>query len=246
MRKVNYGSSRLTIVDHNESYGRYILRKIAKMVKIETVVDLGCGKGSDLKIIKEASGCKKLIGVDFDRRNAVELENEGIEVVDFDIEKERFPFENNSIDFIVANQVMEHCKEIYWINSEIFRSLKNGGYLFLGTPNVLSLHNRILGLLGYHPTQHKLLGPHVRLFSKKDTIKFYNYIGYDFLTVEKFYGSNFYPFPKFIARPLATIFPNMAFSIFFLIKKNAEYNGQFLEYLKAVRLQSLFFNGEKT
>jgi len=249
MRKVVPGStSRLTIVDHNETYGRHILKHIAKKIKADVCVDLGCGNGDDLENFREFSGCKNLIGVDFGRWNSDKLENKGIKVENFDIEKENFPFENNAIDFIIANQVMEHCKEIYWINNEIFRSLKIGGYLFIGVPNICSLHNRILNLFGFGPSQWKSLSAHVRPFSKRDIIQFYTYIGgggmSKFLEIKHFYGSQFYPFPKFIARPLATILPNMAFSIFFLIQKVSKYENEFLEFPKKARLETNFWVGK--
>jgi SAM-dependent methyltransferase len=130
----------------------------------------------------------------------------GIEPISLNIENQQFPFENESIDFIIANQILEHTKEIFWINHEIFRSLRIGGYLYLGVPNVLSLHNRILGIFGVHPTSTKLISAHVRVFSKNDTINFYSNIAGRFTSIEKFSGSQFYPFPKIMARPLSTTF----------------------------------------
>ncbi|WP_219884784.1 methyltransferase domain-containing protein [Merismopedia glauca] len=64
-------------------------------------------------------------------------ESGGIEVISRNIENQVFPFADETIDFVIANQVIEHTKEIYWINHEIFRTLKVGGYLWLGVPNVL-------------------------------------------------------------------------------------------------------------
>lgn len=37
--------SRLSIVDHNESYGRRILEKVIKNIKIEKCLDIGSGLG---------------------------------------------------------------------------------------------------------------------------------------------------------------------------------------------------------
>ncbi|KAA6344752.1 hypothetical protein EZS27_007641 [termite gut metagenome] len=120
--------------------------------------------------------------------NADELQAKGIEVIDINLEKDVLPFADESVDLIIANQVMEHCKEIFWINSEIFRCLRPGGHLFLGVPNVLSLHNRLLGMFGFHPTQHKSLSAHVRPFSKRDIIQFYTQIN------TTFYGQTMYSF----------------------------------------------------
>ena len=79
----------------------------------------------------------------------------GIEPITVNIERQSLPLEKETADLIIANQILEHTKEIYWINHEIFRVLKVGGYLYLGVPNILSFHNRILGIFGVHPTCSK-------------------------------------------------------------------------------------------
>jgi ubiquinone/menaquinone biosynthesis C-methylase UbiE len=245
LRKVIPGSSsRLTIVDHKETYGRHILKENIKKLSIEKCVDLGCGKGDDLMIVKEITGSKNLFGIDYGLWNADILQAKGINVFDVNLEQDMLPFPDNSIDFIIANQVLEHCKEIFWINHEIFRCLRVGGHLFLGVPNILSLHNRILGLFGIHPTQHKLLSAHVRPFSRRDTTLFYNQISkLQFSKTEGFWGSQFYPFPKILSRPFSIAFPNLSFSIFFLIKKCGEYNDEFLKWPQIAKLETNYFIG---
>ena len=159
------------------------------------------------------------------------------------MECEKLPFPDNSIDLIIANQVLEHTKEIYWINHEVFRVLREGGNLFIGVPNVLSLHNRILGLFGVHPTSSKMISAHVRAFSKKDTLLFYRETAKDFSSLMGFYGSQFYPFGKKLARALSKIFPTLSFSIFFVFKKTGAYKGQFLQHLDDNVLETNFFKG---
>lgn len=236
-------SSRLNIVDHTETYGRHILARIVKKIDVARCVDLGCGNGDDLMIIKKFNPKSKLIGVDFGAWNREKLIDKGIEPVILNIEKQVFPFEDDTIDFYIANQVLEHTKEIFWINHEIFRTLKVGGHLFLGVPNVLSLHNRILGILGVHPTCAKMISAHVRVFSRNDIYLFYKEIAKEFVTIKSFHGSQFYPFPILLARPLASIFPSLAFSIFFLIKKISEYKGEFIKWFLNVPLESNFYAG---
>jgi ubiquinone/menaquinone biosynthesis C-methylase UbiE len=238
------GASRLTIVDHDETYGRYVLQNMIKGKKIGKCVDLGCGSGDDLKIVGKMNPGSELTGIDFGGWNFDKLLSLGITPISLNIERERLPFEDESIDLVIANQILEHTKEIFWINHEIFRCLKKGGYLFLGVPNVLSFHNRILSVLGLHPTQHKLISAHVRPFSKRDTYFFYEQIGSGFCKIGAFAGSQYYPFPKWIARVMSTLFPNSAFSIFFLIKKTDNYNNDFLEWLRKAKLETNFFEGD--
>jgi SAM-dependent methyltransferase len=235
--------SRLTIVDHTETYGRHILDKVIHNLDISICVDLGCGNGDDLWVVKNNYPKSRCIGIDFGGWNKEKLIERGIEPVLVNIENQPLPLESESVDFIIANQILEHTKEIYWINHEIFRTLKIGGYLYLGVPNVLSLHNRVLGIFGIHPTSSKMISAHIRVFSRNDTLLFYKVIATDFAVVKGFYGSQFYPFPKLIARPLAAILPSFAFTIFFLIKKTEKYNGEFIEWLSKAQLETNFFTG---
>ncbi len=89
-----------------------------------------------------------------------------------------------------------------------------------------------------------MISAHVRVLSKKDTLVFYEEVSKGIATVEGFYGSQFYPFPKTLSRPLATIFPSLAFSIFFLIKKTATYNREFINWLSSVSLETNFYAGK--
>jgi len=243
-RKVNPGSaSSLGIVDHNESYGRHVLEHCIRHLHIAGCVDLGCGDGSDLSIVRKYNPNADLSGVDFGSWNSELLKKKGIKLVSIDIERDKLPFDDESVDLIIANQILEHTKEIYWINHEIFRCLKKGGHLFFGTPNILSLHNRIMMTFGFHPTQHKLLSAHVRPFSKRDVYKFYELIAGSFCKVKGFYGSQFYPFPKNIARVLSSIFPSSSFSIFFMIEKTGECKNEFLEWPAKAKLETNFYTG---
>ncbi|MBP8994948.1 MAG: class I SAM-dependent methyltransferase [Bacteroidales bacterium] len=244
-RKVIPGStSKLTIVDHNETYGRYILDKIVKNIEILKCVDIGCGDGSDLSIVKKYHPNAELFGIDFSLCNSDKLKSLGINPISLNIENSKLPFEDESIDFIIANQVLEHTKEIFWINHEVFRCLKVNGVFFMGVPNLLSLHNRILMTLGFHPTANKLTSAHVRVFSKRDTVLFYRHIGNSFCSLEDFYGSQFYPFPKTIARFLSKLFPTMAFSSFYLIRKINNYKGEFIGWPKHAQLETNYFTGQ--
>ena len=84
---------------------------------------------------------------------------------------------------------------------------------------------------------------HVRCFSGNDFLDFLGRTfpgGYD---LEALAGSNFYPFPKCIARPLAAFFPSMAQSIFFLLRKKMGYTGSIVDYPRKHPLETNFWLG---
>jgi ubiquinone/menaquinone biosynthesis C-methylase UbiE len=245
MKKVIPGStSRLTIVDHTESYGRHLLADAIRGLQVNTCLDVGCGGGDDLMVVAKLHPKAQLYGIDFGEWNFAKLKERHIVPLSVNVEHDKLPFGDNSVDLIIANQFLEHTKEIFWIQHEMFRCLKVGGGLFIGVPNLLSLHNRILMMCGFHPTQHKLTSAHVRPFSRRDVAAFYRDIGSRFCLVKGSWGSQFYPFPKRSARVLAKLFPGLSFSIFFLVMKTAEYHSEFIEWPATAQLETNFYMGK--
>ena len=116
------------------------------------------------------------------------------------IERDRLPLADGEADLIIANQVLEHTKEIFWIFHEVSRSLKVGGYFLFGVPNVCSFHNRLLLFFGKQPTQHKLCSAHVRPFSKNDTLAFLNACFPEGYKLVKFRRLPILPTPSWTAR----------------------------------------------
>ena len=113
----------------------------------------------------------------------------------------------------------------------------------MAVPNLASFHNRILLLLGKQPTSIQNHSAHVRGYTKPDLMRFIKiWDGYDLMD---FQGSNFYPFPPIIAKPLARIFPRAAWSIFLLLKKTKEYNDEFIKWPIEKSLETNFYLGEK-
>jgi len=55
----------------------------------------------------------------------------------------RFPFDDNSFDYVVSIEGIEHIENYFAFLREIGRILKPGGQLFLTTPNMLSLESRM-------------------------------------------------------------------------------------------------------
>lgn len=234
----------LKFIDVNEQYGRHIIEHFAQNIgQAEVVCDLGAGIGEDLLRFKKYHKDAKLFGVDFTDKLKDDLARNSIALQIKDIEKEALDFENESVDVFIANQLFEHIKEIFWLNDQIAGKLKVGGYLIIGLPNLSSLHNRILFLLGKQPTQLKTYSAHIRGFSHNEIVDFFKVCfpgGYELIEKK---GSQFYPFPKFIARFLSMVFPGLAFSNFYLFKKVKKYNGEFLKHPVEARLETNFFIG---
>ncbi len=184
-----------------------------------SVLDLGCGRGDDLVNVRNALGTRatRLYGIEAWGPSREGARGRGIEAVDVNLENGVYPFPDASMDLIIANQIIEHTKEIFWIFSECGRLLKTGGLIIVGVPNLASLHNRILLLFGDQPSSIELLGPHVRGITVAGFRRFIEADG--IFRIEQVRGSNFYPLPPALSRLLSAALPRLSVSLFFLIRK---------------------------
>lgn len=232
------------MIDRSLNYGRHNIRNfLKKSVPFQNVLDLGAGSGFDLHSARSVNPSATLFAVELFDHNIASLKSLNIKVYQLNIEKDTLPFEDRSIDVIIANQIMEHTKEIFWIMHETSRILKVGGKLLLGVPNLASFHNRILLLAGKQPTPIQLQSAHVRGFTKSGLRNFLNiFTGY---TLLDFKGSNFYPFPPVMARPLAKMLPSLAWGIFFHLTKTKAYANEYLNYLDSQQLETFYYHGKQ-
>lgn len=234
------------MIDRRLNYGRHLINKytLESGKTVTQILDLGAGFGDDLLIAKTKHPSANLHAVECYGPYQKILAQKGINVHNCNIEKDALPFQDESVDMIICNQIFEHCKEIWWIMHEISRVLKKGGVLIIGVPNLASLHNRFLLLIGRQPTSIQNHTAHLRGYSKNDLIKFINEGSNSIFSLDGFGGSNFYPFPPFIAKPLAAVLPGMAWGIFLKFRKNEQYNGSFLTYPIEKKLETNFYLGE--
>lgn len=233
------------LVDDQEGYGAHVIQTFSRLIPAPALtLDIGAGGGRDLDIIKSAHPGTRTIAIDW--ANSDSLRKRFDSVYALDVERDPLPAADGSVDLVIANQVLEHLKEIFWIWHQVSRVLKVGGHFIVGVPNITSLHNRLLLALGEHPTQWKSYSAHVRPFSKPDTLRFVDVCfpgGYE---LAAFRGAQFYPLPVALARPLCSIWPGAATFIFFLFRKQREYQREFLAHPVRAQLETNFFLGQDT
>jgi SAM-dependent methyltransferase len=235
------------MIDRTLNYGRHLMERFLRaVVPFKNVLDIGAGHGDDLLIARTVDPSAQLIGVEPYVPYVKVLEKKGIEVRSLNIERDRFPFAERELDVVIANQILEHTKEVFWILDQISRVLKEGGHLLIGVPNLAALHNRVLLAVGIQPSPLKNNSAHIRGYTKGDMIRLLD-SGYPGgYRLRGFGGSNFYPFPPLIARPLAAALPSMAASIFFHFEKTKPYDGSYLRYPIEQQLETNFFVGTST
>jgi len=102
------------------------------------ILDLGCGDGDYSRRLKDLGF--EVVSGDIDIAR-FKYKNE-IEFKHCDITKE-MPFADNTFDYVLLMEVVEHLRNPYTVISEINRIIKKGGSLIISTPNILSLKSRL-------------------------------------------------------------------------------------------------------
>ncbi|MBL7051297.1 class I SAM-dependent methyltransferase [Candidatus Woesearchaeota archaeon] len=116
------------------------------------------------------------------------IREHGLNVLKCDIESEKLPFEDNSVDLIIFSETFEHLR----INPiltlrDINRILKPRGIIILTTPNIYFFKTFISYMFGkglndayYEFEKLSAIGHmgHIRVYSKKEMLSFLNNAGF--------------------------------------------------------------------
>lgn len=232
-------------VDRELNYGRAQLDDLFQgFSQVRSALDVGVGTGDDLIRLHAQHPGARLMGVDFNPANLGRVSERGIEPLCVNIERERIPVDDESVDVVIANQVFEHLKEVFWCLHECCRILAPGGQLVVGVPNLASFHNRLLLLAGRQPTCIRTVGPHVRGFTKRDMLELVQSVSGGALEMQSFAGANFYPMPAVLAKPLASLLPNAAVTIFLSFREVGPYRAEFMERVKREPFETNYFVGQ--
>jgi SAM-dependent methyltransferase len=180
------------------------------------LLDIGCWDGRATQRYARAIGARAH-GVEVFPAPAEEAAGSGVEVQNANLEHEALPWPDATFDVVIANQVFEHLKNIWLPLAEVYRVLRPGGTFVLSVPNLGSLHNRILLLVGRQPTSIRVLGPHVRGYTLGSLCHLVTLNDAFRLTALR--GVGFYPFPARLAYPLVRLWPAASHTLVLLLKK---------------------------
>jgi SAM-dependent methyltransferase len=203
------------------------------------VMEIGCWDGESAIYYKEMLQINEIYGVDCFEDCVYKAARKGVKSNFCDLEKDRIPFENDYFDLIIANQVFEHLKNIYFPLTEIYRVIKPNGLFLIGVPNLASLHNRLLLLFGRQPTCIQLFEAHVRAFTPRSLIKFITFNG--LFSLVRYKGLGFYPFIPPFSTILSKIFPNSSVITLLLLQKRSDVSTlSWMDEIKSLSHQTNF------
>lgn len=131
---------------------RKLISVVAKLpIRGGKILDIGCADGNLSLILKEELKAEEVYGLDILTEYLQEAARKGVKTFKVDVNRDRFPFQANFFDVIIASEILEHCILPENLLREAYRILKSGGYLILSTPNLASFYDRFLLLFGSQP-----------------------------------------------------------------------------------------------
>lgn len=120
------------------------------------VLDIACGNGTfgewfTKKLNAEMYGLDiSPVAIDMCREKGYK------QVALTDLDRDNFPFDDNSFDLVILSAVLEHVMSPEQVLRQAWQKLRPGGFVVVLTPNVSWIVNRLLFLLGRW--DHRLMG----------------------------------------------------------------------------------------
>jgi SAM-dependent methyltransferase len=135
------------------------------MRRDSVIVELGCGQGYFLDKLNEM-GFHNLCGIDIGNY----LKNRKYEHHIVDLNVEKLPQENGSVDVVVGFQILEHLENYFLVLQEAKRVLRKDGLFIFSVPNQFNIFFRMkFALTGNMPPWSK--GNNHLLFVTRDVFK---------------------------------------------------------------------------
>jgi methionine biosynthesis protein MetW len=149
---------------------------IASMVaKSASVLDLGCGNGELLALLKKERGVTKLQGIEIDEQAIYRCVAKGLGVFHGDIDSGLSEYQDKSFDYVILNQSFQQVKKPDVVLSE---SMRVGRKVIVGLPNFAYIAARYhLAIKGVAPVTRSLPyqwydTPNIHFLSIADFINF--------------------------------------------------------------------------
>jgi len=175
---------------------RNIIMKRFSLKRELRFLEIGCGTGEFLERVSNLGEQLKVWGVDISELAINKVKKRGVSGFVLDVSRQKLPFPDDFFDMIYMGDVVEHLVDPDFMILEVKRTLRDGGYLILTTPNLASWYNRILLTLGFQPifsevSTKKIFGRpgekvvgHLRLFTLRSLKEFLSYYRFEIIDVK--------------------------------------------------------------
>lgn len=157
-----------------------------------SILDFGCGKGTILSEMRKINPLAHFTAVDVSQKalNFIKKRDKKSKLRKI-LDGGSLPFEENTFDFIIASDVLEHVYDTENVFFELSRVLKNKGKILISVPYNGILKRTLIALF-FFEFIFEPSTPHIRFYTKKSLTKYLNSYG---INVDKvgYYG-RFFPF----------------------------------------------------
>ncbi len=149
---------------------RQLMQSIARLVPPGSrVLDLGCGDGALLDLLKRERGCTGY-GVEIDDANVLACLKRGVDVIQLNLDEGLAMFEDDSFDVVLQIDTLQHLRNAETMLRETARVGRVGIVAF---PNFAHWPNRLAVLRGRMPVTRRLPyqwydTPNIRVGTFKD------------------------------------------------------------------------------
>ncbi|MEM3374122.1 MAG: class I SAM-dependent methyltransferase [Candidatus Woesearchaeota archaeon] len=156
------------------------------------LLDVGAGTGIYSKLAKKIG--YEVYAIDY---NPEICKFKEIKILFCDLNTQKLPFLDNYFDVVIMTEVIEHLYNTGFILSEINRVLKEKGILYLTTPNLANLKNKLWFLFFSYFITHKKnpgLGDHINHITPLFLKYFLERTNFQKIRIS--YLNSFFPFTK--------------------------------------------------
>lgn len=163
--------------------------RVARLIgKNKTILEVGCGPGSQSKVFHGQLGCDVVgIEIDPDRAEKARIYCRDVHVANLEIDDLSDFLKNERFDVIVCADVLEHLRNPGDLLVRLKDYLKSDGYLVASIPNVTHasiVYEMIHGRFEYK-TEGLLDSTHVKLFSCASALSLIEGAGYWIAELQK-------------------------------------------------------------
>ena len=146
-----------------------LLLMLPPRVKLEKVLDVGCGRGATGQYLKNQFEVKEVIGIEVNPEMAQQAQTILDQIIIGDVQKIDLPFDQHYFDCIICADVLEHLYDPWSALTRLSKYLKDEGHLLLSVPNVQhwSMIARLLAGRWDYRDVGILDSTHIRFFTRK-------------------------------------------------------------------------------
>lgn len=162
-----------------ENYYRHIRRELIEGIPAgkHRILEVGCAEGATGEGLKKSGCASEVVGIEMSSEAAAIAAERLDEVICGDLEKMTFHescFAENSFDYIICGDVLEHLNNPWLQLQRLFNFLKPGGKIIVSLPNIryYEISFQLVFRDDWTYTESGILdSTHLRFFTKKTSVQ---------------------------------------------------------------------------